>query len=254
MRSGLAWIRAAIGTAMIAGTATTASAQAALDDDDDMPAPEPAAADYADPNATRIGVGLRVRNVMVPQGLIELFVERAAGGSSELGLGFEISRRRGSFEVQFGVEWDNIQVERGIWIDKGDTLPIDEADDVTFDHDGYFAWGTFGWVTAEVTFLNHSEIIKQLAIRYGGGAGIGIVRGEVRRTDVRCTGTNENPGVCMEVPGAENVNNPYDIPPVMLIVNAIIGVQIRPIDNLFINIEGGIRTVPFFGMTAGYYF
>jgi hypothetical protein len=31
-------------------------------------------------------------------------------------------------------------------------------------------------------------------------------------------------------------------------------VQIRPIDKLFINIEGGLRTMPFFGMTAGYYF
>ena len=37
-------------------------------------------------------------------------------------------------------------------------------------------------------------------------------------------------------------------------VNAILGVQIRPVEKVFINIEGGLRTIPFIGGTAGYYF
>ena len=55
-------------------------------------------------------------------------------------------------------------------------------------------------------------------------------------------------------PPAENDHTPYDLPPVMLVINAIVGVQIRPTDEIFINVEGGIRTMPFVGMTAGYYF
>ena len=55
-------------------------------------------------------------------------------------------------------------------------------------------------------------------------------------------------------PPATPVTPPYDLPPVMLVVNAIVGVQIRPTDEIFINVEGGLRTVPFFGTTAGYYF
>lgn len=223
-----------------------AYAQAALDDADDDPAPvtETPTASPEDPNATQIGVGLRLRNAIVPQGLLELFVERASGGSSEFGFGLELARRKGNFEVQFGLQYDPIFVEPGVWVDKGDMPPADEVDFVEFDD--------FGWYTIEVTFLNHSEIIPQLAIRYGGGAGIGIIKGDVRRTDQRCASSDLD--TCSNYAGAENVRNPYDIPPVMLVVNAIVGVQIRPIEGLFINVEGGLRTLPFFGTTIGYYF
>ncbi len=40
----------------------------------------------------------------------------------------------------------------------------------------------------------------------------------------------------------------------MLVVNALVGVQLRPIDNVFINVEAGIHTMPFFGTSLGYYF
>ncbi len=248
MRSGLAWMRSVlIAAIMLGGGAGTAAAQAALDDDDDSSeAPASTGDEVADPNATKIGVGFAIRNVWVPQGLIELFVEKAAGGSSEVGFRGEVARRKGDFEVQFGLEYERIDIEDGLWIDKGDNLPADEPDFVEFED--------FGWVTAEVTFLNHTEITKQFAIRYGGGAGIALVLGDVVRTDYRCAGTNESPDPCTQSPTAENIREPYDIPPVMLIVNAIIGVQIRPVDQVFINIEGGLRTVPFFGGTVGYYF
>ena len=41
----------------------------------------------------------------------------------------------------------------------------------------------------------------------------------------------------------------YNLPPVFPVVNAIIGVQIKPTDKIVINIEGGIRTLPFFGIS-----
>ncbi len=251
MKSRLASIRAMtaamVGAATLMGTAAAASAQAALDDEEEVPAttestPSEEGAQWGD--KAHVGVGLRLRNVRVPQGLIEIFVERANGGSSEFGIGLEVSRRKGNFEVQFGLEYEKIYIEPGIWIDKGDTIPEDEPDFVEFRD--------FGWVTAEVSFLNHTPIAKQFALRYGGGAGIAIMRGDVVRTDYRCSSADTDS--CSESPAAENIDEPYEIPPVMLIVNAIIGVQIRPIESVFINIEGGLRTVPFFGTTLGYYF
>jgi hypothetical protein len=110
----------------------------------------------------------------------------------------------------------------------------------------------FGWVTAELSFMYHTPIVPQLAVRYGGGAGIGILMGSVRRTDQICT--TSSPDSCMDDVAGENQDDPYDLPPVMLVVNAIIGLQILPTNEIFINVETGIRTVPFFGMTAGYYF
>jgi len=231
--------------ATIAVTGGTAAAQAALDDEEEEVSPTTTESSEAedDANKTMVGVGVRIRNVRVPQGLIELFVEQASGGSSEVGIGIEVARRKGDFEVQFGLEYEKIEVEDGLWIDKGDMLPADEPDFVEFEG--------FGWVTAEVTFLNHTQLAKQFAIRYGGGAGIAIMTGEVVRTDYRCTSADQDS--CMDYNG-ENQDEPYNIPPVMLVVNAIIGVQIRPIDKVFINIEGGLRTIPFFGTTVGYYF
>src|SRR6185503_1195905 len=99
---------------------------------------------------------------------------------------------------------------------------------------------------------------NMLALRYGGGAGIAILKGEIRRTDYACSVSTLDPETlaanCMTYPGAVNQQTPYDLPPVFPIINAFIGLQIRPIDNLVINIEGGLRTIPFFGGTVGYYF
>jgi hypothetical protein len=226
--------------------AGAAAAQVALEEEpeeEETPTPGPAVAPTI---PTQIGLGLRLRNVRLPKALLEAFVERAPAGSSNFGIGLEFARRKGSFEFQFGVEYEKIHIDDGVWIDKGDSIPQDEADFVEFED--------FGWVTLEATFLYHSEITPQFAIRYGGGAGLGIFMGDVVRTDYVCSGTDPD-NDCFEKPGAENVKTPYEnIPPVFLVVNAIVGVQIRPTGGLFINVEGGLRTMPFFGTTLGYYF
>jgi hypothetical protein len=241
----------------LGSAARNAAAQAALDDDDDSSS-TPATTSSSDEDTgpkTMVGVGLRLRDMIVPKGLIELFVEHANGGSSEPGLGIEVSRRKGDFEVQFAVEKDQIYVEPGLWVDKGDMIPQDEPDYVEFDKAGMFNFKSFGWVTAEVTFLNHSEITKWLSIRYGGGAGIALVTGHVYRTDYRCqtTDLDTEPGHCADYNGEHN-HSAYDIPPVFLIVNAIVGVQFRPTDKVFINVEGGLHSAPFFGISGGAYF
>jgi len=234
---------AAATVALCAGVAG-AHAQAALDDDDSS-SPTPSSVSVPVGDKTSIGVGLRLRNVRVPQGLIEVFVSSAPGGASNFGFGLEVARRKGQFEVQLGLEYEKIFIDPGVWIDKGDSIPADEPDFVEFED--------FGWVTAEATFMYHTPIIPQLALRYGGGAGIGILFGDVVRTDYVCTSSSVDS--CREKAGAENVKTPYEnIPPVFLVVNAIIGLQIKPTNEIFINIEGGLRTIPFFGTTAGYYF
>lgn len=236
---------AAATVALILGLgASSASAQAALEDEESQPPPPPTE-NLVPGESTHVGVGLRLRNVRIPKSLLEAFVERASGGSSNFGFGLEIARRKGNFEFQFGLEYEKIFIEPGVWIDKGDSIPQDEADFVEFDD--------FGWVTAEATFLYHTPITPQFALRYGGGAGIGIFMGDVVRTDYVCTTSSVDS--CNEKPAAENVKTPYEnIPPVFLVVNAIFGVQIRPTNEIFINIEGGLRTMPFFGTTLGYYF
>jgi hypothetical protein len=269
------------GLGLLAILVGTARAGAALDDNSSSTTPPPQTTRTTDPNAApdtmqtskdkvEYGVDLRLRQVFLPQGLIGLFVARAAGGASNTGFGVDLIRRRGDLELQLGFEYEHINLQEGVYINSGDTVPTDTAD---FILSPTHAGSDFGWFTIEFTFMNHAQINKYVAFRYGGGAGLGILTGQVKRIDTLCTsGTNSNPEPgCVPVgytgqngqPGQGVVTpdhpgdpepNPYNLPPVFPVVNAIIGVQIRPIPKAVINIEGGIRTLPFIGISAGYFF
>lgn len=219
--------------------ATPALAQP--DDDDAQPAPVVTPAPEAQ---RRLGVGVRLRQVFVPRGLIELFVERAESGVSGIGFGLELVGKKKEFELQVGFEYEGLDGDPGIWIDKGESIPANDVDYVEFQD--------FGWYTFEVNFFHHTPLAKHVALRYGGGAGLGVLFGDVVRTDYRCVTSQVES--CIEVPAAPNQRTPYDLPPVFPVVNGIFGLQVRPIDNLTINVEAGIRTVPFFGTSVGYLF
>jgi hypothetical protein len=261
-----------LGTVITAAVASSAWAGPALDDASAQPA---AGGPVTDPNAAanpvedaankvEYGVGIRLRSVHVPQSVLELFIDRAAGGASNVGLGVELIRRRGTVELQLGLEFEHLTVGEGVWINKGDNVGAgDEADYVLSpDHAG----STLGWFTIDFTFLNHAVINKYVSVRYGGGAGLGIITGGLYRYNVICVGATNNmpePGcVPTKFSGAgqdSDGNNfgtsvKYDLPPVFPVINGIIGVQFKPIDHLTINIEGGIRTLPFFGTSVAYLF
>ncbi len=254
-----------IGTLFTLALATgAASAQAALDEDTQPAEPAAPGADAGDgvedpARAISYGVALRLRSVFAPAGMVELFVERAAGGVSNIGYGIEFIRRRGDVEIQFGIEHENISPAAGVWIAKGDNVAAGDEADYILDPDD--ARDKLGWYTFEFTFLNHSEINKHVSFRYGGGAGLGVISGGLYRYNVICNGaTNSSPepGCVPGIKGgtalSASSDEKYDLPPVFPVVNAIIGVQIKPVDKLVINIEGGIRTFPFFGISTGYFF
>ncbi|HTJ47094.1 MAG TPA: hypothetical protein VL463_33560 [Kofleriaceae bacterium] len=224
-----------------------AHAQAALDDDDNTK-PAATTASEASESEARLGVDLRLRQVFVPRSIIELFVDKASGGSSETGFGADFIRRKGDFEVQLGIEYEAINVQPGIWIEKGKDPTNGGADHVFFRD--------FAWFTIEATFLNHTSFNKYVALRYGGGAGIGILKGSVNRTDSICNSPDPaqaNDNTCHDAPNP-NDNTPYNLPPVFPVINAIVGLQIKPTDNIVINVETGIRTLPFFGTSIGFMF
>lgn len=242
----------------------TAIAQPALDA---AGKPEPTTDPTASPTSLQTapqveyGVDLRIRQVFIPKGLLELFVEKSAGGASNTGFGVDLIRRRGNLELQLGFEFEHIEVAEGAWINKGDNVAGGAEADYILSADR--AGSQLGWFTVEFTFLNHAEISKNVAFRYGGGAGIGFITGELQKYDVQCVGaTNDTPEpgcTPVQISGGRGVDadgspEPYDLPPVFPVVNAIIGVQIRPVPKAVINIETGIRTLPFVGISGGYFF
>jgi hypothetical protein len=237
-----------------------AAAQPALDDAGKPqstldPAAAPTSLETAGPKP-EYGAELRLRQVFVPTALLELFVERSAGGASNTGIGGALVRRRGNLELQLGFEFEHIEVKEGVWINSGDNVSSGDEADYILSPDS--AGTSLGWFTVEFTFLNHAPINKYVAVRYGGGAGIGFLTGALQKYDVMCVGaTNDTPepGCKPNTLGGNGVDDnnapeDYDLPPVFPVVNAIIGVQIRPIPKAVINIETGIRTLPFVGLSG----
>jgi hypothetical protein len=195
---------------------------------------------------SKIGVGVRLRYVHIPQQAIELFVERSAGSDSHPGIGVEFIRETGDMTFTLGVEYEKISPQNGIFIDKGDRIPEDPVDLIEFDE--------FRWITLDFSFIGHQPLGTDfIRLRYGAGLGIGYIMGEMLRTDYVCTGSDVS--TCSQDPNAELIQTPeQDIPPVFPVVNVLLGLQLRPMDNVAINIDGGIRTVPFVGTSVSFLF
>jgi len=228
--------------------------------------PEASATTTAPGKAVEYGVGIRLRNVRIPRAELQLFTEKAGdAGVSNVGFGVDFSRRRGNVELQLGFEFEHINPDEGVYIEKDKNVAAgDEADFVLSPGHSN---SNLGWFTFEFSFFNHAPINDKVAIRYGAGAGLGIVTGELKHYNIICNGaTNDmsSPGCVPPVspfngtgsfsPDGNGQQVKYNLPPVFPVVNAIVGVQIRPMPKATINIEGGIRTFLFFGISGGYFF
>ncbi|WP_428268462.1 hypothetical protein [Haliangium sp.] len=194
----------------------------------------------------RYGIGVRLRYVSIPTEALDIFFERTAGGATHPGFGVEFTREKGSTVVALGIEYENIAPKDGIYIEKGDEIPQDPVDYVEFDD--------FKWVSADISIIWNPYIIDDvLAFRLGAGLGVGYIMGDMLQTDYVCTGPDVSS--CMRDPQGELDRTPSeDVPPVFPIVNVFTGFQLRPFSHLAINVEGGVRTVPFVGTTVSLIF
>jgi hypothetical protein len=213
------------------------------------------------------GIGVRLRSVWVPKPVLELFVTRAAGGAHNYGLGVDLTRRHGTTELQLGFEFEHVNVGQGVWINKSDNVAMgDEADYVLGPDASTGSGNQFGWFTMEFSFFNHAELTPWLSFRYGAGLGLGVLIGEIDHYNIVCAmgATNANP-----VPGCvpdrfqgtgkyaegQETQVKYDLgTPVFPVVNAILGLQFKPTEHTTINLEGGIRTMPFVGVSSSVFF
>jgi hypothetical protein len=261
----------------IAALGANAWAGPALDEDKKSPPPSSANSPETPPTPADAeeevdyGVGIRLRSVYIPSAIMGLFVARNSGGAQNYGIGAELIRRHGSTELQLGFEFEHIQLAEGVYIERGKEVPGDESDYILSpDHAN---GNQLGWFTIDFTFVNHVELGKGFQFRYGGGAGIGIITGELDHFNIICAGGSSNNNVdpgCVppddrftgksgqrgtgSYSDGGSTPQKYDLPPVFPVVNAIIGIQYRPNKNVTINVEGGIRTLPFLGLSGAYFF
>lgn len=261
-----------VGLIVLMVSAGIATAGPALDDDKKLaPTTDPTVApDTPLEPKVEWGIDVRLRSVYVPRFLLEVFVDHAPGGSHNYGYGLDVVRRRGNFEIQLGLEFEHITATEGVWVNHGDSANIGPGpNQVSVDYILSPDHGSsLGWFSLEATFINHAPINKYVAFRYGGGGGIGIITGKLVHYNEFCSAggspTSLEPYCVPPVSpfnGSATLSTDkgpqpitYNLPPVFPVLNAIIGLQIKPFEKAVINIEAGIRTIPFFGVTAGYFF
>lgn len=196
----------------------------------------------------QLGVGLRVRYVMMPKSIIELFVDSASSGVGHPGFGLEVVRRKANFDIVLGVEYENISPDDGLFLEKGDTpgVPGENPDFVEFDG--------FGLLGLDVAFVWHKEIVPKVDFRYGAGIGIAAVLGDVIQTDTACSVQGDIDS-CVEDPTApQQHEKSEDVPPVVPLVNVLLGARFEVAPNLTVNAEAGFRDLFYMGLGTTYLF
>jgi hypothetical protein len=197
--------------------------------------------------AAQLGVGPRIRFVFMPTGLLNLFLDESTP-MKNVGFGAEIVRRKDDFDIVVGVEYENISPEDGLYLEKGDTpgQPGENPDLTEFDG--------FALLGVDATFIWNKPLTEFIAFRYGAGFGIGVVLGDIIQTDTECTSSDLDTCVPTTDPDKQIRETNEDIPPVVPIVNLLVGARINAADKVSINVDAGFRNMFYIGITADYFF
>ena len=198
----------------------------------DTPAP-------SDDELTQWGLGVKVRRSFAPVGLQKLFVDDTPGKTHDDGAGFDFARRVRQLELVIGFGYDHLDGLDGYYLEKGgDPLMPGKVNFVHFDQ--------LRWYTAEFTVVDHVRLHKFLEFRYGAGLGIGLVQGQVRETSALCVGPDLQQD-CVNDPAGMKQNQPANIPPVLPVINVLVGLQLEPFRWLHIHVDAGLHTAPYVG-------
>jgi hypothetical protein len=182
------------------------------------------------------GFGAKVRRSHVSAGVQRLFVGDTPGSATQDGIGVEFVKRTKQVDLVIGVGFDRLDGRDGYYSEKDeDPTQPGNVDQYVFQE--------LMWLTVEFTAVGHLPIHKILSIRYGAGLGIGIPRGEVRKTDAICT-SDDLQRDCAEDPMAVDVNERVDLWPVLPVVNLLAGVELRPVKPIAIYADVGLHSAP----------
>ena len=190
----------------------------------------------------RYGVGLRLRTIYVPKFLIELGAEEVASGVNSFGIGADFVRRVADTEISMGLEYESLSPDDGYYVERGRTALSPGATD-------YLEFERFAWLTLDAAIFFHRELRDRLSLRYGGGIGLGLILGTIYETEAFCRGP-EAQSDCSPV-GARSA---ADTPPVFPVVNLAGGLQYRATERVLVHFDVGLRTVPYAGLGAQYFF
>lgn len=195
------------------------------------------------------GIGARSRYITTPQFMLDVFVEHSTPMNS-FSVAGEVIRRKGHFDIVLSIEYARVSPEDGLWQEKGENPGMIDMypDLLKFD---------VALLSGDVSFIWHLPITDFLSFRYGAGIGIGVPLGSFTQQDTVCSSNTtvddlDDPNACTPVPGKIEDG---DLPPIVPIVNVLLGARFKLVDQLSLQIEGGWRFPSFFiGGGVGYFF
>src|SRR5262245_16994281 len=117
------------------------------------------------------GIAARLRWITVPEWMLNLFTKENVPLST-WGTGFELFRRKANFDLVLSFNYQNMSPPPGNW--------LGPSHDASIDTD-YVVMNNLSLLSADLSFIWHTNFNDWFGIHYGAGLGIAWVRGEVLR-------------------------------------------------------------------------
>jgi len=243
-----------IGCASVAGAqpaepAAAAPSGAAGEAAPPEPAPAAAAAPAQTPEVLW-AAGTRLRGIFVPAWFLEAFMDHAHALNS-VAWGLEFTRRKGNLDIVFS-------------LDVGWYGAIDDANWTGtdgFPSDTYWTqFRSFVFTSLDVSLIWHYDFIDWLALRYGGGIGLGFLSGSMNRqlSGPACTSANVDsnrsqcgPGFAGGPAGFGEDLSSYRVLPVVAV---LLGLRFKLHRHAVVTVDGGFHNAFFFGAGGQYVF
>jgi hypothetical protein len=218
------------------------------------PTPPPAVAAATSRPTVEYALGTRLRGVFVPTWFLEAFMQHAHPLNS-IAWGAEFTRRKGNLDIVVALDvgwYGHIAPANWTGSDKDLGFPLDTY------------WTEFSklvFTSIDVNWIWHYDFTEWIALRYGGGVGLGFVSGNIYRglsgPPSGCTkATVDDLTVCnrsyLGAPArfAEDLSS-YRVLPV---VSVLLGLRFRVHRHAVITLEGGFHDAFFFGGGGQYIF
>jgi hypothetical protein len=222
-------------------------------------------------------LGARVRGIFVTHAMLSPYLAGDTGSSMESwSVGLEFIYRHRSYDVVTSLDFS--------WLDVHDGNFLAAGHDATLDTH-YIEFRNLSFLSADVSIIGHHKFLPWLELRYGGGLGLGWVPGDVfsvNNGSAGCAMAPKDPAQCYPInigaingrPTAEQqatldkqrndgktdtAGDPHfhasaDKPPVMAVVNLLMGLRFYPHPRVGITVEVGFRDAIFSGVGFHYLF
>jgi hypothetical protein len=245
----------------------------------DEPPGKPVKLDAAPSAPSDVGthqLGARVRYIFVTKAMLSPYLAANTGtqmNSYSLGLEYVYRKPGKSYDIVTSLDFSWLAVDDGNYLGSGHDPTLDTH---------YTQFRDLSFISADVSIIGWHKFLPWLELRYGGGLGIGYVPGDVlittdagcnagnARDTTRCfplvtgpisgkpTADQEAKLKATEHGGTDTAVTPHrhsgGVPPVMGVVNLLVGVRFYPVAHMAISWEIGFRDAMFTGISAHYLF